>query len=175
MTLLGLLQPGPSHGFALKHRYDAMLGGRELKYGQVYATLARLARDGLADDIGVEPGSGADRRVYAITSEGIVELEAWLQTPQLPQVRTPELVTRVLLALVAGLPAEKVLDGQRRVYLDRMRELTAARAGADPVARTLGDFEIAHLEADLRWIELAGTRLSTMSEVLSNEAGAGRG
>ncbi|ACQ82398.1 transcriptional regulator, PadR-like family [Beutenbergia cavernae DSM 12333] len=168
MAVLGLLQPGPAHGFAIKRRYDELIGrDRELKYGQVYSTLARLERDGLASGVGVQPGGGGDRKVYAITDAGVTELETWLMTPQLPQARPAELVTRVVLALVAGRPAEPILDGQRRVYLARMRELTAARKGADAVARALADFEQAHLEADLRWIELAAARLGPMREALN--------
>src|ERR1700733_12370161 len=47
LTLLGLLERGPSHGYDLKRDYDAYFGrGRPLRYSQVYATLSRLARDG---------------------------------------------------------------------------------------------------------------------------------
>jgi hypothetical protein len=49
MALLGLLDREPSHGYDLKRDYDAYFGrGRPLAFGQVYATLARLARDGKA-------------------------------------------------------------------------------------------------------------------------------
>ena len=47
LTLLGLLERGPSHGYDLKRDYDAYFGlGKPLRYSQVYATLSRLARDG---------------------------------------------------------------------------------------------------------------------------------
>ena len=102
MALLALLDSSPSHGFALKRRYDDLLGhDRELRFGQVYATLARLERDGLADGVGLERGEGADRKVYAITPDGVAELDRWLVTPQLPGGRPAELFTRVILALAA--------------------------------------------------------------------------
>src|SRR6187402_799645 len=114
MALLALLDSSPSHGFALKRRYDDLLGhDRELRFGQVYATLARLERDGLADGIGLERGEGADRKVYAITADGVAELDRWLVTPQLPGGRPAELFTRVILALAAHRPADTILDGQR--------------------------------------------------------------
>jgi DNA-binding PadR family transcriptional regulator len=57
MTLLGRLDREPSHGYDLKRDYDAYFGpGRPLPFGQVYATLARLARDGKAIVGGAEPG-----------------------------------------------------------------------------------------------------------------------
>jgi DNA-binding PadR family transcriptional regulator len=49
LTLLGLLERGPSHGYDLKRDYDAYFGrGKPVRYSQVYATLSRLARDGKA-------------------------------------------------------------------------------------------------------------------------------
>lgn len=75
-----------------------------------------------------------------------------------------------MLAVVAGRPADEVLDAHRRVYLERMRELTAARRSGDVVDRLAGDYEIAHLEADLQWIELAGARLSSIADQV-REAG----
>lgn len=163
MALLALLEGHPSHGFALKRRYDGLLGhDRELRYGQVYATLSRLERDGLADGLGLQPGEGADRKVYAITAGGVAELDRWLATPELPGGRPTELFTKVVLALVAGRPAEDVLDSQRAVHLERMRELTARRADGDAVDRLARDFEAAHLDADLRWIELAAARLADL-------------
>ena len=59
LTLLGLLERGPSHGYDLKRDYDAYFGrGRPLRYSQVYATLSRLARDGKAVPGPVEQEAG---------------------------------------------------------------------------------------------------------------------
>lgn len=161
MAILAFLDQGPTHGFALKRRYDEVLAnGKELRTGQVYSTLARLERDGLAHGVEVEKGDGPDRQMYAITTQGVTEFEQWLGTPQLPDSRPTELFTKVILALVSGRSPQEVLQAQQAVYLSRMREVTATRKGGDVVDRLAGDYEIAHLEADLRWIELAGTRLS---------------
>ncbi len=52
-TLLGLLENDLGHGCQFKHAYDARFAhDRPLHYGQVYATLARLLRNGLAGEIG---------------------------------------------------------------------------------------------------------------------------
>ena len=83
LTLLGLLEREPSHGYDLKRDYDAYFGrGKPLPFGQVYATLARLARDGKAVAGAAEPGDGPDRKRYAITPAGTAEFhrllrEAW--------------------------------------------------------------------------------------------------
>src|SRR5437764_15271871 len=79
VTLLGLLEREPSHGYDLKRDYDAYFGrGKPLPFGQVYATLARLARDGKVDAGQAEPGAGPDRKRYSITDRGVAQVEAWL-------------------------------------------------------------------------------------------------
>jgi DNA-binding PadR family transcriptional regulator len=159
--MLALLDTGPSHGFDLKRRYDELLGQEhQLKYGQVYATLQRLERDGLAAGVGLQPGTGADRRVYAITPGGVAELDAWLASASTPPLGRDGFFARTVLALASGRSAEAVLDAHRRVFLDRMRELTTRRTETDAIGRLAADYEIAHLEADLRWIELAAARLA---------------
>ncbi|MDR2347447.1 MAG: PadR family transcriptional regulator, partial [Bifidobacteriaceae bacterium] len=162
MALLALLDPGPAHGFELKRRYDALLGReRELKFGQVYATLQRLERDGLAADAGVEPGSGSDRKLYAITPAGAAALDQWLALAEPEPTRPGGVFARVVLALASGRPAAQMLDAHRRAYLDRVRELARAPGSGEPLERLAADYETAHLEADLRWIALAADRLAS--------------
>src|SRR3954471_21701605 len=70
LTLLGLLERAPSHGYDLKRDYDAFFGrGRPLPFGQLYATLGRLARDGKVVVGETEAGAGPDRKRYVITGE----------------------------------------------------------------------------------------------------------
>lgn len=163
-TVLGLLEPAPTHGYSLKHRYDARFAGeRPLKFGQLYATLARLERDGLAEVAGVEHGEGPERKLFAITPSGVAELERWLMTPEPAGGAPGVLFAKVVLALQSGRAAADVLDFQRAVHMARMRAITAARRGADVLDRLAGDYEIAHLEADLRWIERAGERIAALA------------
>ena len=101
-ALLGLLEPEPSHGYELKHAYDRYFGsGRQLPYGQVYATLARLERDGRVKAGGTESGGGPERKLYAITDAGVTALESWLGEPERPE---PHLQA-VLFAKVDAGPA----------------------------------------------------------------------
>ncbi len=163
MAMLALLHETPQHGFALKKRYDDLLGQeRELKAGQVYSTLARLERDGLCEGVGFEKGSAADRRMYAITADGLTEIETWVATPELPSGRPTQLFTKVVLSIVVGGDGEAVIGAYRTAYVRRMREITAARHSADTIERLVGDYEIAHLEADLQWIDIASARLGDL-------------
>ncbi len=169
-TLLGLLEPEPTHGYELKRAYDLRFGNeRPLKFGQVYATLGRLERDGRIEVCAVDHGSGPDRKRYAITPDGVTVLDRWLAEPESPEPHLQSvLFAKVVLALVSGRPADRYLDAQRAAHLDRMRELTARRRAGDLGQTLLADYALFHLEADLRWIDLTESRLDQLrAEVTS--------
>jgi DNA-binding PadR family transcriptional regulator len=168
LTLLGLLEREPSHGYDLKRDYDAYFGrGRPLPYGQVYATLGRLARDGKVIAGEPQPGSGPERRRYVITEQGVSEVEAWLAEAVEPEPHLQTvLFAKVVLALMLERPAEEYLDTQRAAHLQRMRELTEIKRTGGMVDALLADHGLFHLEADLRWIELTAARLDTLATVV---------
>jgi DNA-binding PadR family transcriptional regulator len=170
-TLLGLLEPEPSHGYELKREYDQLFAdhGRPLPFGQLYGTLARLERDGQITVYGAESGGGPERKRYAITPTGVTQLEQWLAEPEKPEpLLQAVLFVKVVLALLSGRPAAVYLDAQRAAHLARMRELTAMRR-AGPLSRALlADYGLFHLEADLRWIDLTSARLKQLAEAVKN-------
>jgi len=169
LTLLGLLEREPSHGYDLKRDYDRYFGrGKPLPYGQVYATLARLARDGKAMAGEAEPGDGPDRKRYAITPAGTAEVEAWLTEPAEPEPHLQTvLFAKVVLALMLGRPAGRYLDVQRAAHLHRMRELTEVKRAGPVVDTLLADYGLFHLEADLRWIDTTSARLGELAEMVN--------
>jgi len=165
LTLLGLLEREPSHGYDLKRDYDTYFGrGKSLPFGQVYSTLARLTRDGKVVMDEVAPGDGPDRKRYVITELGATEVEAWLAEPVQaePHLQTV-LFAKVVLSLMLGRPAEAYLDGQRRAHLGRMRELTEIKRTGGLVDGMLADHGLFHLEADLRWIDMTAARLDALA------------
>jgi len=167
IALLGLLERKPSHGYDLKRDYDAFFGrGRQLPFGQVYATLGRLARDGKVTVGDSEPGAGPDRKRYLITEAGVTEVGTWLTEPAEPEPHLQTvLFTKVVLALLLGRPAEQYLDAQRTAHISRMRELTAMKNDSDSLLDTaLADYGIFHLEADLRWIDTTAARLDEFAQ-----------
>jgi DNA-binding PadR family transcriptional regulator len=173
-ALLGLLEPLPQHGYTLRSRYDEWFGGdRPIKSAQVYSTLQRLARDELVDLVGVEAGEGPDRRVYTITPTGVTELERWLTQPEIPDVAGTRrvLFAKVVIALSSGRPAAPLLNAQRQAHLDRMREMRVRRQGGDVLAQLDADFEIYHLDADLKWIDGAESRLDRLAARLAGGIG----
>src|SRR5579863_117317 len=169
VTLLGLLERQPSHGYELKREYDAYFGrGKPLPFGQVYATLSRLVRDNKVEPGEVEPGDGPDRKRYAITESGKAEVEAWLDEPveAEPYLQTV-LLAKVVLSLMLGRPASRYLDAERAAHLQRMRDLGELRRQASVVAALLAHHAMFHLEADIRWMDVTEARLSSLAEVVN--------
>jgi DNA-binding PadR family transcriptional regulator len=166
VTLLGLLEREPCHGYDLKRDYDRYFGRRRpLPFGQVYATLGRLVRDGKVTPGEAEAGDGPDRKRYAITTAGKSDVEAWLAEPTgaEPYVQTV-IFAKVVLALMLGRPAERYLDAQRSSHLERRKELTELKRAGTTVDALLADYGLFHLEADLRWIDITEARLPALAE-----------
>jgi DNA-binding PadR family transcriptional regulator len=170
LTLLGLLEREPSHGYDLKRDYDTFFGrGKPLSFGQVYATLGRLARDGKVVISDVEPGEGPDRKRYLITDAGATEVDAWLNEPVEPEPHLQTvLFAKVVLSLMLGRSAEDYLDLQRSAHLRRMQQLTDVKRAGNLVDAMLADHGLFHLEADLHWIETTVARLDALTKEVRN-------
>ena len=171
-VILGLLAGGERHGYDLKRQHDVRFPlARPLPAAQVYATLDRLHRDGLVAPGAVERSGGPDRPSYGVTAAGRAELDRWLADVEGPEpfVASPLSVKVTLALLVAGdAAATDYLRRQRAAHLVRMRELT--RTVTDPdtsIAAVLAaDYALDHLDADLRWIDTALSRVTAYSEEL---------
>lgn len=166
LTLLGLLEREPRHGYDLKRDYDAFFGrDKPLSFGQVYSTLSRLARDGKVVISDLEAGAGPDRKRYVITDRGATEVGAWLTEPVAPEPHLQTvLFAKVTLALLLDRPAEQYLDTQRAAHMQRMRELTQVKRSGSLVDSLLADHALFHIEADLRWIDLTAARLDALAQ-----------
>jgi DNA-binding PadR family transcriptional regulator len=166
-VFLGLLSEGARHGYDLKRLHDEQFpGARPLAYGQVYATLQRLVKEGHAAEHETAQDAGPERTSYVITEAGRDELTRWLGAPEPPPpYGGAELVRKTLIAVRLGGDAAGYLAKQRQAHLDRMRELTRATMA---VPRTEGinaaalshDYALAHLDADLKWLEGAAAQLA---------------
>ena len=173
-AFLGLLEARPRHGYDLKRAHDDRLPrAKPLAYGQVYATLGRLERDGLVAEAGQDREGGPDRTSYEITDEGRQHLDTWLSAvePPAPYV-TSELFSKVVVALLAA-DAERARDylvAQRAAHMSRMRELTTAKSepGASVGDVVAADYAIGHLEADLRWLQTTLTRVADLQKEVTS-------
>jgi len=164
-SFLGLLERGPQHGYGMKAVYDSWFGSaKPLKSGQIYSTLGRLERDGLVAVGDAESGLGPDRKMYVITGGGVEELESWISTPQPPEATTlGPIYAKVVVALITGRSATSILASQRAVHLARMRELRSSLDGSFE-SQLAVDYLVAHLQADLEWIDQAGERATRWTE-----------
>jgi DNA-binding PadR family transcriptional regulator len=175
-VLMGLLAVGDRHGYDLKKEHDErFVGARPLAFGQVYATLDRLSKKGLIEAVDVERVEGPDRTVYRLTEAGRADLSAWVAEvePPAPFAGNP-LATKATIAFLIGdrNDASAYLQRQRHAHLDRMREYTRLKTNpATPLTEVLAaDYAIAHLDADLRWLDTAIDRVTLLTRPSKTES-----
>jgi DNA-binding PadR family transcriptional regulator len=165
--VLGLLTGQPLHGYEVKNRFEAMLGGTwEVNIGQIYTTLQRLERDGLVRPVGRRGDRG--KQLYELSPEGREKLDQWLAEPDAgPQQLHQDIYVKLLLAArIANGDLSHLLARQKRAYLQRLRDLNrleerARRDGRLDLARLVRG-ALLHTEADLKWMdELSSERFGT--------------
>ncbi|MFI7062343.1 PadR family transcriptional regulator [Kribbella sp. NPDC050124] len=160
---LALLADESRYGYEIKQALEQEFGETlpALNAGQIYSTLARLERDGLVVGESVE-GDSRRKRVYELTEAGRAALADWIDTP-VPGARLKdEFFMKLVILASAGLADPKALiAGQRREYLQSLRDLDAMLAtdGARPAAELLAEGAVLHLKADLEWLDLIEQRL----------------
>jgi len=167
--ILGLLAEQPLHAYSVKARFEDLLGGSwEVNIGQVSTTLQRLERDDL-----VEPAESRGERgrlPYRLTEAGRKVLDAWLAEPETePQQLREAIYLKLLLATrLAGGDARALLASQRRVYLQRLKDLAVLEQRARSAGRTdlvlLYQGAVLHTEADLKWVDVCAQQLTTGRE-----------
>jgi DNA-binding PadR family transcriptional regulator len=166
-VLLGVLAEGPAHGYDVKQAYDERFpGARPLAYGQVYAALAKLEKDGLVEVVERGREGGPDRTTYALTEAGRDALASWLSTtePAGPYA-ADDLVRKTITALRLGRDTAGFLRRQRQVHLAGMKDLLALQGSTEDVAARIAiDHTVEHLDADLRWLENAAARVKNSAQ-----------
>lgn len=170
-SLLALLEQGPLYGYRLKSEFEAATGQMwPLNDGQVYTTLARLARDGLV----VAETEPDGQRVYRLTSAGRAELDGWFSGAiSREAVPRQELAIKLIFAVRSPTAdVNRVIQRQRAATVRSLQELTRLKAGAGPdeLAWTLTlDGLLFQGEAEVRWLDLCEARLAGV------DAGSGPG
>jgi DNA-binding PadR family transcriptional regulator len=175
-ALLALLSEGPKYGLQLRQEFEAGTGEVwPLNVGQVYTTLQRLERDGLAESD--DSGQDSPQKAFRITAEGRAELARWLRTP--PDLAAPprdELVIKVLVALrVPGTDVAGVIQTHRRYLVELMQQWT--RIKEDGAEHDLGlalavDAELFRLDSVIRWLDAAEARISRTATATARPAAA---
>jgi DNA-binding PadR family transcriptional regulator len=154
--LLALLAQGPRYGYQLRAEFESSTGASwPLNIGQVYSTLNRLERDGLAVRVGAD---GEGRFVYRITPAGELEALRWFGRPIARSDRPrDELAVKLALAVTApGVDVRAVLHTQRTATLLSLQDLTRLKSDAPPgdrAWRLVLESMIFQAEAEVRWLD----------------------
>jgi DNA-binding PadR family transcriptional regulator len=173
-ALLALLSEGPKYGLQLRQEFEAGTGEVwPLNVGQVYTTLQRLERDGLVES--ADPESEGPQKSYRLTVDGGRELDQWLRTPvDTWEPPRDELVIKVLVALrVPGVDVREVVQAHRRHVIEAMQRYTRLKGEApehDVALAVVVDAQIFRLEAVVRWLDAADTRLAGQPSALPGTA-----
>ena len=162
-AMLALLSEGPKYGLRLREEFEARTGEVwPLNVGQVYTTLQRLERDGLAESD--DAAQDGPQKIYRITADGEAELAGWLRTP--PDMAAPprdELVMKVLVAMrVPGINVHDVIQVHRRYLVELMQQWTRikeAEAESDLSLALVVDAELFRLDSVIRWLDAADGRI----------------
>ena len=170
MAVLALLEEEPRHGYELKTEFEARTGGFwPLNVGQVYTTLDRLERDGLAAPLKASAAAKAraakattarNQRAYAITAAGKKELRRWLVVDDPPELARDEFLVKVMV--IVGRDPKAALDvitSQRTALFGRLQAHRRERPDGDLAAELLHDAVAGRVEADLRWLDRCEERI----------------
>jgi DNA-binding PadR family transcriptional regulator len=161
--LLALLRGGSKYGYQLRGEFEAATAGAwPLNVGQVYATLARLERDGLVTPDG--PPDDLGRMLYRVTDTGRAEVTDWFAAPIEHEARPrDELMIKLAMALADPTVDTLALLGAQRTAArraiqaatTRKAELTRKAADEPPDLSGLLIIEAAIFaaEAEVRWLD----------------------
>jgi DNA-binding PadR family transcriptional regulator len=158
-VVLAMLAKESSHGYQLRARLREALGplGDTMNAGQIYVTLTRLEKAGLAvSEQSAAVADRPDRKVYTLTPDGQQRVSEWLAEVNWPKPDLAEFHLKLVAAAAAGLADPvTIVDVQRRELLRRLRGAQRA-AMAEPDgsdAALLLEGVVLRLQADLRWLE----------------------
>jgi DNA-binding PadR family transcriptional regulator len=168
---LGLLIPGPKHGYGLYQDFVEGFGtgdsyGAIWKAGQTkfYVTLTALEKEGYLESI-MEPQEGRPpRKVYSLTDEGRTHFLDWLRRPvhSMRAIRV-EFIAKLRFFNLLNLPdAGDLLDAQTEVFhaiLDEW-ENAAPVDEADPFFEIVVDFRKRQVAFLLEWLAACKNRVT---------------
>ena len=158
LSLLAMLCDEPRYGFQLRAEFDRRTGARwPLNVGQVYKTLDRLERDGLAVR---STETDADGHVfYDVTSSGRERVQRWLTSADAPaEPARNDLAIKLAVALtLPGTDVDALLRAQRDAAMQQLQRLTrdsAVRPGPAALSSQLiADSVLFAAETEVRWLD----------------------
>ena len=170
--MLALLAEQPMHGYQLRQEFERRTGSTwPLNIGQVYTTLHRLVRDGLAEPVpaqgtGTGTGTGDDVERFRLTDAGAAEVAAWWAQPVHRGVPArDELAIKIALAVTAPMvDVTGVIRAQRTETLRSLHDYTRLKTEV-PTREDLAwslvlDSLVFAAEAEVRWLDHIEARIA---------------
>jgi DNA-binding PadR family transcriptional regulator len=163
MSLLAILEEGPSYGLGLKNEFERRTGGTwPLNAGQVYSTLRRLQRDGYVAADSSE--ASESQKAYTITNEGRDLLKHWFaEAAEVGPPSRDALVLKLVMVARRGMhEAARVIQAERRAAVQLLQAYTRLKretpADGDLGWMFLLDSMIFNAEARVRWLDACEAR-----------------
>jgi DNA-binding PadR family transcriptional regulator len=151
-----MISRGPLYGYQLRAEFDRRTGSRwPLNVGQVYKSLERLERDGLAVKL---DESDADGHVfYEATEAGRQQAAEWLRSADnTPAPARDDLAIKLAMAVtLPDVDVDALIAAQRSAALERLRNITReSELSRDGLGVTLvNDAVFFAAETELRWLD----------------------
>lgn len=151
LSVLAILDQGPCYGNQIRAEFERRTGATwPLNVGQVYTTLDRLERDGLATR---QPGNDSGHVLYEITEEGRAAARDWLATSvDQRAVARDEFVVKLALAMtLPGADPVALIRAQREAIVDAPGDESAAPDGSPTglIQRSVA----LQMRAQLEWLD----------------------
>ncbi len=166
-VFLAMLSQKDMYGYELKSTYDKMLViGHLLNLGQIYTTISRLERDGL---VSLREGAPPDeKKVYAITDKGRVELGRWICETDVWNNYTDNLSYKLAAAEYVDTDSLlQCISEYRIILIAQLQKLTREERNASVGKRGVSlvfERNILRLEADIKWLDRCLEKLSDIKK-----------
>lgn len=157
--ILAMLTAAPQHGYTIldAFRDPSRLGHIwDMSAAQVYAVLKRLERDGDIAGVTVETPTAPPRTEFRVTARGMARLRAWLDeanpSSSIRRVRV-DFMSRLYAARLLGEPVDALVTRQQRACArERAAVAEALRAAETDISRMALSLQLAQLDAVLSWM-----------------------
>lgn len=158
-AILILLSQSSRHRYDLKVSFESMVYNQwEINAGQIYTTIDRLVRDGLVDEA---PAEESDLRIYHITTNGENEVNQWLLSPVEKPLLKDEFYFKLLCAKQLNYnTVQNIVKKQKETIIKNIFELQLLRKKIERTPENeiilyLIEGKMLHLEADMKWVDMA--------------------
>ncbi|MFI2855729.1 PadR family transcriptional regulator [Paenibacillus sp. JSM ZJ436] len=159
--LLGLLARKESSGYELMLRIQPFW---QAKHSQIYPLLARMEEKGLLSSYWVQQSDKPDKKIYAITEDGISKLREWMHQPIAPSVTKDELSLRTFSLWLSEIGVSvEIYQERRELYTEKKRYYEELLAGipegqCHPGSKEFGSYILATkalmtVDAELKWCD----------------------